>query len=258
MRRREFIKLAGSAAASWPIMARAQQAAMPLIGFLSSRSPEDSRPHLAGFLRGLEAFGYADGKTAKIEYRWANGQYDQVPKLASELVNLHPAIIVAPGGAQSARAAKLATTSIPVFFVTSDSVEEGLVASLNRPGGNVTGVDIMSGELTGKRLELLAQLVPSSSAIAFLATQAVDKAASKRRTLSAQLAPSAARSSLSTRTTIQNLTTFSQSWRKPKLAVWSLKTIPSSTLAANISSDSQRSVRFRRFITFVNFRWPGD
>jgi ABC-type uncharacterized transport system substrate-binding protein len=169
MRRREFIKLVGSAAAAWPITARAQQAAMPLIGVLSSRSPEDSRPHLAGFLRGLEAFGYVDGKTAKIEYRWANGQYDQLPKLASELVNLHPAIIVAPGGAQSARAAKLATTSIPVFFVTSDSVDEGLVASLNRPGGNVTGVDIMSGELTGKRLELLAQLVPSSRAIAFLA-----------------------------------------------------------------------------------------
>ena len=169
MRRREFIKLVGSAAASWPITARAQQAAMPLIGVLSSRSPEDSKPHLTGFLRGLEAFGYVDGKTAKIEYRWANGQYDQLPKLASELVNLHPAIIVAPGGAQSARAAKLATTSIPVFFVSSDSVDQGLVASLNRPGGNVTGVDIMSGELTGKRLELLAQVVPSGSAIAFLA-----------------------------------------------------------------------------------------
>ena len=169
MRRREFIKLVGSAAAAWPITARAQQAAMPLIGVLSSRSPEDSKPHLTGFLRGLEAFGYVDGKTAKIEYRWANGQYDQLPKLASELVNLHPAIIVAPGGAQSARAAKLATTSIPVFFVSSDSVDQGLVASLNRPGGNVTGVDIMSGELTGKRLELLAQLVPSGSAIAFLA-----------------------------------------------------------------------------------------
>jgi putative tryptophan/tyrosine transport system substrate-binding protein len=169
MRRREFIKLVGSAAAAWPITARAQQAAMSLIGVLSSRSPEDSKPHLAGFLRGLEAFGYVDGRTAKIEYRWANGQYDQLPKLASELVNLHPAIIVAPGGAQSARAAKLATTSIPVFFVSSDSVDEGLVASLNRPGGNVTGVDIMSGELTGKRLELLAQVVPSGSAIAFLA-----------------------------------------------------------------------------------------
>ena len=169
MRRREFITLLGGIAAAWPLLARAQQAAMPVIGVLSSRSPEDSKPHLAGFLRGLEAFGYVDGRTAKIEYRWANGQYDQLPKLASELVNLHPAIIVAPGGAQSARAAKLATTSIPVFFVSSDSVDEGLVASLNRPGGNVTGVDIMSGELTGKRLELLAQVVPSGSAIAFLA-----------------------------------------------------------------------------------------
>ena len=103
--------------ATWPLTARAQQQNVPLIGFLSSRSPDDSRPHLAGFLRGLEAFGYVDGKTATIEYRWANGQYDQLPKLASELANLHPAIIVAPGGAPSARAAKLATSSIKQFQI---------------------------------------------------------------------------------------------------------------------------------------------
>jgi len=168
VRRRDFIKVIAGSAAAWPLAARAQQPGMPLIGFLSSRSPEDSKPHLAGFLRGLEAFGYVDGKTATIEYRWAKGQYDQLPKLASELTNLHPAIIAAPGGTLSARAAKLATSSIPVFFVTSDSVQEGLVASLNRPGGNVTGVDIMSGELTGKRLEFLAQLIPSGRTVAFL------------------------------------------------------------------------------------------
>ena len=168
MRRREFLGFLGAGIAASPLVAHAQHQSMPLIGFLSSRSAEDSRPHLAGFLRGLEAFGYVDGKTATIEYRWANGQYDQLPKLASELTNLHPAIIAAPGGTLSARAAKLATSSIPVFFATSDSVQEGLVASLNRPGGNVTGVDIMSGELTGKRLEILAQLVPSGGTIAFL------------------------------------------------------------------------------------------
>jgi putative ABC transport system substrate-binding protein len=168
VKRREFITLLGGAAAAWPLAVRAQQQNVPLIGFLSSRSPEDSKPHLAGFLRGLEAFGYVDGKTATIVYRWANGQYDHLPKLAGELINLRPTIIAAPGGAPSARAAKLATSSIPIFFVTADSVQEGLVASLNRPGGNATGVDIMSGELTGKRLELLAQLVPSGSTIAFL------------------------------------------------------------------------------------------
>jgi putative ABC transport system substrate-binding protein len=178
MRRREFIRLAGGVAA-WPIAAYAQQQSMPLIGFVSSRAPEESKPHLAGFLRGLEAFGYVDGKTATIEYRWAQGQYDRLPKLAAELVDRHPAVIAAAGGAPSARAAKLATTSIPILFVTSDSVREGLVASLNRPGGNVTGVDLMSGELSGKRLELLAQLVAAGRAIAFLANPSGAQSTSK-------------------------------------------------------------------------------
>lgn len=167
MKRREFLGLVAGGIA-WPAVARAQQQTMPLIGFLSSRSPEDSRPHLAGFLRGLEAFGYIDGKTARIEYRWANGQYDLLRKLASELVALTPAIIVAAGGAPSARAAKSVTTSIPITFVTSDSVSEGVVASLNQPGSNITGVDLMSGELTGKRLELLSQLLPTGGVIGFL------------------------------------------------------------------------------------------
>jgi putative tryptophan/tyrosine transport system substrate-binding protein len=180
MRRREFIALLGGAAAAWPLTARAQHDA-PLIGFLSSRSPEDSKAHLAGFLRGLEAFGYVDGKTATIEYRWAKGQYDQLPKLASELTNLHPTIIAAPGASPSARAAKLATTTIPIFFVTSDSVQEGLVASLNQPGGNITGVDIMSDELTGKRLELLARIVSSDRTIAFLTNSSGRQSSSKAK-----------------------------------------------------------------------------
>jgi putative tryptophan/tyrosine transport system substrate-binding protein len=166
MKRREFISLLGGMAAVWPLRGHAQS--MPLIGFLSSRSPEDSKPHLMGFLRGLEAFGYADGNTARIEYRWANGQYDLLRKLAGELVALQPNIIAAAGGAPSARAAKSVTTSIPITFVAGDSVSEGVVASLNQPGANVTGVDLMSGELTGKRLGLLSQLVPAGGAIAFL------------------------------------------------------------------------------------------
>lgn len=167
MKRREFLGLVAGGMA-WPVGSLAQVQTMPLIGFLSSRSPDDSKPHLAGFLRGLEAFGYIDGKTAKIEYRWANGQYDQLRKLASELVALNPAIIVAAGGAPSARAAKSVTTSIPITFVTSDSVSEGVVVSLNQPGANITGVDLMSGELTGKRLQLLSQLLPAGGVIGFL------------------------------------------------------------------------------------------
>src|SRR5690242_4229784 len=167
MKRREFFGLVAGGIA-WPVVGRAQQQTMPLIGFLSSRSLDDSKPHLAGFLRGLEAFGYVEGKTLKIEYRWANGQYDQLRKLAMELAALQPAIIVAAGGAPSARAAKSVTTSIPITFVAGDSVTEGVVASLNQPGANITGVDLMSGELTGKRLGLLSQVVPAGGAIAFL------------------------------------------------------------------------------------------
>ena len=167
MRRREFLGAAAGGIA-WSVAAHAQQQAVPLIGFLSSRSPEESKPHLAGFLRGLEAFGYVDGKSARIEYRWANGQYDQLRRLAGELAQLRPAIIAAAGGAPSARAAKSVTTSIPIAFVAGDSVSEGVVASLNQPGGNITGVDLMSGELTGKRLELLAQLLPAGCLVGFL------------------------------------------------------------------------------------------
>ena len=167
MRRREFIAAMGGAAA-WPFAAHAQQSETPTIGFLSSRSPEESKPQLAGFLRGLEAFGYVDGKTVKIEYRWAEGHYDQLRKLAEELAALNPTIIVAGGGAPSARAAKSVTASIPITFVVGDSVSEGVVTSLSRPGANITGVDLMSGELTGKRLGLLSQVLPPVGVIAFL------------------------------------------------------------------------------------------
>jgi ABC-type uncharacterized transport system substrate-binding protein len=167
MKRREFLGLVAGGIA-WPAVGQAQQQTIPLIGFLSSRSPEDSKPHLAGFLRGLEAFGFIDGKTLRIEYRWANGQYGQLRKLAQELAALQPAILVAAGGAPSARAAKSVTMSIPITFVAGDSVTEGVVASLNQPGANITGVDLMSGELTGKRLGLLSQVLPPGGIIGFL------------------------------------------------------------------------------------------
>jgi putative ABC transport system substrate-binding protein len=165
MQRREILGFIAGAV-TWPLVGHAQT--VPLIGFLSSRSPEDSKPHLEGFLRGLEAFGYTDGKTMRIEYRWANGHYDFLRKLAAELVALQPNLVAAAGGAPSARAAKSVTNTIPITFVAGDSVSEGVVASLNHPGANITGVDLMSGELTGKRLGLLSQLVPAGAAIAFL------------------------------------------------------------------------------------------
>jgi putative tryptophan/tyrosine transport system substrate-binding protein len=167
MRRRQVLALLGGAAA-WPLAAHGQEPRLPLIAFLSSRSRRDSEPHTEGFLRGLKALGYVDGKNTKIEYRWANGRYEMLPELAAELVRLGPAVIAAGGGAPSARAAMSATPSIPIVFVTSGSVEEQLVTSLNRPGANVSGVDLMSGDLTGKRLQLLELLLPAGAAVCFL------------------------------------------------------------------------------------------
>ena len=169
MRRREVIAGIAGWAAAWPLaVVRAQQQALPLVGFLSSRSREDSAAHTAGFLQGLKAFGYVDGQTARIEYRWADGDYGRLPELARELVALQPALMAAGGGRPSARAVKAATSSIPIVFVTGDPVAEGLVASLARPGGNITGFSIMSGELGGKRLEVIARLVPKAGVAGLL------------------------------------------------------------------------------------------
>jgi putative ABC transport system substrate-binding protein len=164
--RRAFI-LALGALALTPPLARAESAS-PVIGFLSSRSAEDAAGHLAAFLQGLKAFGYMEGRNVAIEYRLANGHYERLPALARELVSLNPTVIVASGGVGSARAAQSATASIPILFIGGDPVEAGLVASLNRPGGNLTGVDFMTGELGGKRLELLIQMVPNAEVVGFL------------------------------------------------------------------------------------------
>jgi putative ABC transport system substrate-binding protein len=168
MRRREFVALLGGTFLS-PLAARAQQPGVPVIAFLSSRSLEESAPHTSAFLQGIKQFGYLDGHNAAIEYRWAMGRYDRLPALANELVGLRPAVMIAAGGTPSARAARSATSSIPVLFVIGDDpVKAGLVTSLNRPGGNATGVSLMTGALGGKRLELLAQLVPKAQVVALL------------------------------------------------------------------------------------------
>jgi putative ABC transport system substrate-binding protein len=169
MRRREFITLLGGAAAAWPLAARAQQPAMPVIGFLSSVSQAQTRHMVAAFQRGLGETGSMDGRNVAIDYRFVDGQYDRLPALASEMVR-RPVSLILAAGPPAALAAKVATTTIPIVFVVGfDPVGAGLVASFNRPSGNATGVVLVSGQLGQKRLELVRDLVPKATVVAMLA-----------------------------------------------------------------------------------------
>ena len=160
MRRREFLGLLGSAAAAWPFAAHTQQAGMPVIGFMSTRSPEDSAHLLAAFRQGLGETGFIEGQNVAIEFRWAQGQYQRMSALAADLVSRRVAVFTAVGGEASALAAKKATSTIPIVFVSTDPVKGGLVESYNRPGGNATGSFLPTTELEPKRLGLLHELVP--------------------------------------------------------------------------------------------------
>src|SRR5262245_8619530 len=162
MKRRVFITLLGGAAAAWPLAARAQQAAMPVIGFLSSRSPGESAGVVAAFRQGLRETGFVEGRNVAIAFRWADGRYDSLPALAAELVDLPVTLIFAAGGPPTAFAIKAATSTIPIVFsAVSDPVEIGLVPSLNQPGGNITGMAVFNARSEERRVELTKELIPT-------------------------------------------------------------------------------------------------
>jgi putative ABC transport system substrate-binding protein len=186
VRRRDFIKVMGVSVTLWPLTARAQQRAMPVVGYLGIETPERFAPRLGAFRQGLAAAGYEEGRNVRIEYRWAEGHPDRLPALAGELVSLQVDLIATPGSIAAALAAKAATKTIPIVFESgADVIAAGLVNSLNRPGGNITGVTSLNIEIDAKRLDLLRELVPAARSFAVLLNPANPVSANNLKNLKA-------------------------------------------------------------------------
>ena len=249
MRRRDFIAGLAGAAASWPLAVTAQQSALPLIGFMSARSPEDSVNLLEAFYRGLkEAGSYVDGESVRFERRWARGDYGLLPGLARELVERNVGVLVATGGDASARAAKAATSEIPIVFtISGDPVEAGLVQSINRPGGNATGCIVIStGELDAKRLDLLREIVPDASAFGVLVNPKYPPSVNQAQTLERAAAK------INRAIFIVNASTDTE--LEAALAALSQKRIGGFVVASDPFFDSRRA----RLIAFAaEHRFPG-
>jgi putative ABC transport system substrate-binding protein len=255
MRRRDFITLVGGGAVAWPLVARAQQAAMPVIGFLHSGSPEPNARRLAGFRKGLSDAGLVEGKNVAIEFRWAQGKDERLPELAADLIRQRVAVIATLSSTTAAVAAKAATSTIPIYFLVADPpVELGLVSSLNRPGGNATGITTLAAELAAKRLGLLRELAPQAKTMAVLLKPSHPSAKAVTQSLQA---------------TARTLECRSMSWRPAPIArsrtptrrssqgrlCW-LRPIHSSLSAAPSSSRFRHVTRCPRSTTAASSRRP--
>ena len=257
MRRRDFIKIVSASAAAWPLAARAQQPTMPVIGFLGTGSPQSDAFRVAAVRQGLIEAGYVEGRNVAFEYRWAEDHYERLPALAAELVRREVAVIASIGGITSAVAAKSATATIPIVFeIGGDPIKLGLVASLSRPGGNITGVSFLVGTLAAKQFEVLHETVPKAVLIGFLVnptiadaeTQTKNALAGRRRSVKNYWSCRPARTA---------------SWRRPlsrwsnSVQVHSLSAVILSSAAGPTSSlNWQHIKKYRRSIFFVSLWRP--
>jgi ABC-type uncharacterized transport system substrate-binding protein len=258
--RRNFITLLGGAAVACPVAARAQQPGMPVIGWLHAGSPESSVYRMAAFRRGLNETGYFEGQNVAVEYRWAEGRYERFPELAAELVRRQVSVIVTPGNPVAANAAKAATSAIPIVFaVGGDPVKLGLVASLARPGGNVTGVNFFVTELAAKRLGLLRELLPTAARVAVLVNPANQPTAeSTARDVQAAAGGIGLQIHILNASTIREIDAAYASLVRERADALLSPVMASSTAGVSSLPCWQYDTRFQRHIRHVSMPKPAD